>query len=101
MTLTGHSALAMTQSGHDVNKIPELIAQKNAVLARGDGMYELPTANQPSANMVDAGIQGKVEGTEQCKGDVQSGSVDIEPIYADVRGCRGSERDGLQHAGIC
>lgn len=58
---TGHTALAMTQSGHDLGKIRDLIKQKNEEIVHGDGQYELPTANSPSSGVIDAGRQGKKE----------------------------------------
>ena len=58
---TGHAALAMTQSGHGVDKIRDMIKQKNEEVVRGDGQYELPTANSPTSGVIDAGRVGKKE----------------------------------------
>lgn len=78
---TGHTALAMTQSGHDINNIRDLIQTKNDEYVHGDGQYELPTANAPSSGVIDAGRQGKREIDNAGKVMYNQGQLISNPFF--------------------
>lgn len=78
---TGHTALAMTQSGHDINNIRGLIQTKNDEYVHGDGQYELPTANAPSSGVIDAGRQGKREIDNAGKVMYNQGQLISNPFF--------------------
>ena len=83
---TGHTALAMAQSGHGLDKIRGLIKQKNEEVVHGDGQYELPTANSPSSGVIDAGRQGKQEMDRAGQPYYNQGQLISNPFFRMLEG---------------